>query len=93
MEDNQENMVRDQNLVAERQLTKTTTYVVGVLGLFFIPMAFSIITGIIVQKQVGKLLNPFIIPLFTLNSGINPLLFYKGNKRVRQAISNLVKCL
>ena len=93
MEDNQENMVRDQNLVAERQLTKTTTYVVGVLGLFFIPMAFSVITGIIVQEQVGKLLNPFIIPLFTLNSGINPLLFYKGNKRVRQAISNLVKCL
>ena len=92
MEDNQENIVRDQNAVAERQLTKTTTYVVGVLGLFFIPMACSIVTGIIVQEQVGKLLNPFIIPLFTLNSGINPLLFYKGNKRVRQAISNLIKC-
>ena len=94
MEDggNQANSVSDQNAAAERELTKTTTYVVGILGLFFIPMACSIVTGIIVKKQVGNLLNPFIIPLFTLNSGINPLLFYKGNKRVRQAISNLVKC-
>ena len=38
------------------------------------PMACFIVTGTIVQKQVGKLLNPFIIPLFTLNSGINPLI-------------------
>ena len=58
MEDNQENMVRDQNAVAERQLTKTTTYVVGVLGLFFIPMACFIVTGIIVQEQVRKLFPP-----------------------------------
>ena len=94
MEDggNQANSVSDQTAAAERQLTKTTTYVVGILGLFFIPMVCSIVTGIIVQKQVGKLLNPFIIPLFAFNSGINPLLFYKGNKRVRQAIFNLVKC-
>ena len=66
--------MRDQNAAAERELTKTTTYVVGVLGLFFMPMACFIVTGIIVQKQVGKLLNPFIISLFTLNSGINPLI-------------------
>ena len=89
---NQANSVSDQNAAAERELTKTTTYVVGILGLFFIPMACSIVTGIIVQKQVSRFLHPFIIPLFTINSGINPLLYYRGNKRVRQAVFNLIKC-
>ena len=89
---NQANSVSDQNAVAERELTKTTTYVVGILGLFFIPMACAIVTGIIVQKRIARFLQPFIIPLFTINSGINPLLYYRGNKRVRQAVFNLIKC-
>jgi len=59
MEDggNQANSVSDQNAAAERELTKTTTYVVGILGLFFIPMAFAIVTVIIVQKQVATFYN------------------------------------
>ena len=94
MEDggNQENSVSDQNAAAERELAKTTTYVVGIMGLFFIPMACATVTVIIVQKQVARFLQPFIIPLFTINSGINPLLYYRGNKRVRQAVFNLIKC-
>ncbi|CAH3021497.1 unnamed protein product [Porites evermanni] len=94
MEDggNQANSVSDQTAAAERELTKTTTYVVGILGLFFIPMASAIVTGIIVQKQVARFLQPFIIPLFTINSGINPLLYYRVNKRVREAVFNLIKC-
>ena len=40
MEDggNQANSVSDQTAAAERELTKTTTYVVSLLGLLFIPM-------------------------------------------------------
>ena len=89
---NQANTVSDQNAAAERELTKTTTYVVGILGLFFIPMACAIVTCIIVQNQVARFLHPFIIPLLTINSGINPFLFYRKNKRVRQALFNLIKC-
>ena len=96
MEDggNQANSVSNQTATAERELTKTTTYVVGILGLFFIPMACNcaIVTGIIVQEQVARFLQPFIIPLFTINSGINRLLYYRGNKRVREAVFNLIKC-
>ena len=91
MEDgaNQANSVSDQTAAAERELTKTTTYVVSLLGLLFIPMTCSITAGVIVQKQVARF---FIIPLFTINSAINPILYYRGNKRVREPITSLIKC-
>ena len=94
MEDggNQANSVSDQNAAAERELTKTTTYVVSLLGLVFIPMISFITVGVIVQKQFARFLDPFIIPLFTINSAVNPILYYRGNKNVREAITSLIKC-
>ncbi|CAH3021504.1 unnamed protein product [Porites evermanni] len=90
--DNQANSVSDQNAAAERELTKTTTYVVSLLGLVFIPMISFITVSVIVQKQVARFLDPFIIPLFTINSAVNPILYYRGNKKVREAITSLIKC-
>ena len=94
MEDggNQPNSVSDQNAAAERELTKTTTYVVSLVGLVFIPMISFITVGVIMQKQVARFLDPFIIPLFTINSAVNPILYYRGNKKVREAITSLIKC-
>ena len=90
--DNQANSVSDQNAAAERELTKTTTHVISLLGLVFIPMISFITVGVIVQKQVARFLDPFIIPLFTINSAVNPILYYRRNKKVREAITSLIKC-
>ena len=90
--DNQANSVRDQNAAAERELTKTTTYVLSLLGLVFISMICFSTEGVVVQKQVARFLDPFIIPLFTINSAVNPILYYRGNKKVREAITSLIKC-
>ena len=80
------------NVAIERQLAKTTSYVVGVLALVFIPMAFGIVITVITKKPYVQLINPGLFPLRTLCSGINPILYYRGNEQVKQGISKLVKC-
>ena len=68
----------------ERQLTRATIYVAGLLALVFVPTAFDIVITAITNKPYIKLINPVLVPLFTSCSGINPILYYRGNPKVKQ---------
>ena len=91
-EGNQANPVNTPNAAIERALTKTTTYVVGALALIFIPAFCVMVASFITKKPLIKFVNPILHPLVTLCSGINPVLYYRGNKKVKEGISKLVKC-
>ena len=52
---------------------------------------FNIITAI-TKKEYIKLVNRALIPLATICSCINPILYYRGNKRVKEEILKLIKC-
>ena len=47
---------------------------------------------IITKKEYIKLVNRALIPLATICSCINPILYYRGNKRVKEEILKLIKC-
>ena len=51
---------------------------------------FNIITDI-TKKEYIKLVNRALIPLATICSCINPILYYRGNKRVKEEILKLIK--
>ena len=91
-EGGQGNPVPSANAANERQLTKTLTYVVGLLILVFIPTAAALIASIITNKPLTNLMDPIVFPLVTLGAGINPILYYRGNDKVKQGILKLVKC-
>ena len=91
-EGNQANPVNTPNAAIERALTKTTTYVVGALALIFIPAFCVMVASFITKKPLLKFVNPILHLLVTLCSGINPVLYYRGNKKVKEGISKLVKC-
>lgn len=80
------------NASIERQLTKTTFYVLGLLVLVFIPAATFFAATVVTKKPFIKLINPIFFPLLTLSSGINPILSYRGNGNIRQAVSKILKC-
>lgn len=88
---NQANPANSVNAVIERKLTKTAIYVVGILSLVFIPAAFAIMITIITKKRVLSLVVPLFTPLMTLCSGINPVLYYRGNERVKRGIAKFLK--
>ena len=91
-EGGQANPVRTANAAIERSLTKALTYVVGLLILTFIPTAAALVATIITKKPLTHLMNPILFTLVTLGSGINPILYYRGNEKVKQGILKLVKC-
>ena len=91
-EGGQGNPVRSANAKCERRLTKTLTYVVGLLILTLIPTAAALVASLITSKNLNRLTNPIVFPLVTLGSGINPILYYRGNEKVKQGILKLVKC-
>ena len=80
------------NAAIERRLTKITTNVVGVLALIFVPVAFINILTAVTKTKYIELLGPVLSPLTILWSGINPVLYYRGNEKVKQGIVRLVKC-
>ena len=80
------------NAAIERKLSKTTAYVVGVLALVFFPIAIGMIMTSVIKKQYLKLVNPALIPLATICSSINPVLYYSENRRVRVEILKIIKC-
>ena len=91
-EGGQGNPVPSTNVANERRLTKTLTYVVGLLSLVFIPTAAALVASLITGKPLSRLTNPILFPLLTLSSGINPILYYRENEKVKQGILKLVKC-
>lgn len=89
---NQANPANSVNAAIELKLTKTTIYIVGILSLVFIPAAFAIMISVITKKRFLSLMVPLFTPLMTLCSGINPVLFYRGNERVKRGIAKFFKC-
>lgn len=80
------------NAAIERRLSKITTNVVGVLALIFVPVAFINILTVVTKTKYIELLGPVLSPLTILWSSINPVLYYRGNEKVKQVIVRLVKC-
>ena len=80
------------NAAIERRLSKITTNVVGVLALIFVPVAFINILTVVTKTKYIELLGPVLSPLTILWSSINPVLYYRGNEKVKQGIVRLVKC-
>ena len=91
-EGGQANPVRTANAAIERSLTKALTYVVGLLVLVFIPTVATLLASVITNTPFTNLMDPIVFPLVTLCSGINPILYYRGNEKVKQGILKLVKC-
>ena len=91
-EGGQANPVNTANAAAERALTKATIYVVGLLALLFIPLISVTVTAFVIKKPLVKLVEPILFPLITVFSGINPVLYYRGNAKVKEGIYKLVRC-
>ena len=74
MRGNGQNSVETANVATERELTKTTMYVIGVLALMFIPGAICFaVAALVVKKPIYNLMVPTaVFPLITLYSGIDP---------------------
>ena len=91
-EGSQANPLNTVNATFERNLAKTTAYVVVVLLLVIIPGSFSIIMTVITRKPYMKLSTSVIFPVMILCSSINPILYYRKNEIVKQRICKLLKC-
>ena len=91
-EGNQANLGDSANARVERQLAKTATYVVGMLALVVVPISCVIMITVITKKAYIRLMFSVVFFLLTLCSCINPVLYYRGNEKVKQGISKLLKC-
>ncbi|XP_078367165.1 cannabinoid receptor 2-like [Oculina patagonica] len=80
------------NNAIERQLTATTRHVVSLLALLIIPIAFLVGLSQILRVAINIFGEPLFFPIATLCSGINPVLYYRGNAQIRDGIAKLVKC-
>ena len=80
------------NNAMERQLTAITRHVVCLLALLIIPMSFLVGLSKILGLEVSLFVEPLFYPIATLCSGINPVLYYRGNAQIKDGITKLVKC-
>ncbi|XP_068679813.1 cannabinoid receptor 1-like [Montipora foliosa] len=82
------------NLISaiERQLVVVTRHVVALLGISIIPVSVLVVLSAITDIQLSGLAEPIYFPIATLCSGINPVLYYRGNDQIRQEITKIVKC-
>ena len=76
----------------ERKLAILTRHVVGLLGITVIPVCILVVVSNILRTNLGPFAEPLYFTLATLCSGINPVLYYRGNSQIRQGITSLVKC-
>ena len=83
------------NAATERRLSKITTYAVGGLALVFIPVVVLFLLMLVTKTKLFKLFGPLLTPLqplFMLWSSVNPVLYYRGNEKVKPGIFRLLKC-
>lgn len=80
------------NAATERRLSKITTYVMGGLALNFLPVVVLFLLMLVTKTKLFKLFGPLLTPLFMLWSSVNPVLYYRGNEKVKQGIFRLLKC-
>lgn len=85
------NAVTRHNTV-ERQLAVTTRHVVSFLALIILPMGFLVGLSQILSWNFHIFVEPLFFPIATLCSGINAVLYYRGNSQIRDGIIKLVKC-
>ena len=76
----------------ERKLTILTRHVVVLLGIIIIPVGLLVVVSSILRMDLSPFAEPLYFALATLCSGINPVLYYRGNSQMRQGITSLVKC-
>ncbi|XP_078367456.1 cannabinoid receptor 2-like [Oculina patagonica] len=67
------------NNAIERQLAATTRHVVCLLVLLIIPLAFAMGLSMILGMKLSLFVRPMFYVFATLCSGINPVLYYRGN--------------
>ncbi|XP_078355878.1 cannabinoid receptor 2-like [Oculina patagonica] len=79
------------NNAIERQLAATTRHVVCLLVLLIIPTAFLVGLSQILRVKIYSFVRPLFYPTTTLCSGINPVLYYRGNVQIKDGITELVK--
>ncbi|XP_029180038.2 cannabinoid receptor 1-like [Acropora muricata] len=92
MQGNGQNPVETANVATERELTKTTVYVIGVLAIMFIPGAICIAVAVLaVKKPIYYLVVPILPTLVTLYTGIDPIFYFRGNRKVREGILSILK--
>ena len=80
------------NNTAERQLAVTTRHVVSFLALTILPVGFLVGLSQILSWNFNIFVEPLFFPIATLCSGINAVLYYRGNAQIRDGIIKLMKC-
>ena len=76
----------------ERQLAVVTRHVVALLGLVIVPVSLSVILSEVIGITLSYFAEPLYYTIATLCSGINPVLYYRGNAQIREGVAKLVKC-
>ena len=80
------------NDAVERQLTTTTRHVVCFLAFLIIPTAFILALTQVLRLKVIVFVTSFYFSITNLCSGLNPVLYYRGNAQINDGITKLVKC-
>ena len=80
------------NNTVERQLAVTTRHVICFLALIILPVGILVGLSHILSLDFNVFVEPLFFPLTTLCSGINAVLYYRGNSQIRDGIMKFVKC-
>lgn len=80
------------NNITERQLAVTTRHVVSFLALIILPVGLLVGVSQILRWNFHIFVEPLFFPIATLCSGINSVLYYRGNSQIKDGIIKLVKC-
>ena len=80
------------NNTTERQLAVTTRHVVSFLALIILPVGLLVGVSQILRWNFNMFIEPLFFPIATLCSGINSVLYYRGNSQIKDGIIKLVKC-
>ena len=76
----------------ERRLAVVTRHVVALLGLVIVPISLSVVLSRITGINLTLFAEPLYFAIATLCSGINPVLYYRGNEQIREGVAKLIKC-
>ena len=80
------------NNTVERQLAVTTRHVISFLALIIVPVGFLVGLSQILSWNFHIFFEPLFFPIATLCSGVNAVLYYRGNSQIKDGIIKLLKC-
>ena len=81
------------NNAVERQLAVTCRHVVSFLALVIVPIGLLVGLSQILSWNFHIFVEPLFFPIATLCSGINAVLYYRGNSQIRDGLSNVSECV